>query len=85
MIAGAVAALLALHRLAHGSQANGLALELGRVRRGELPRGDFVREEHIQLAVGTAFGLGETEEGPNDAEEVEAEPEEAGFWSPTPR
>ena len=59
-------------------------MELGDVRGGELAGRDPVGEEDVQLAVGTALGLREAEEGPHDAEEVEAEPEEAGLRPPAP-
>jgi len=70
--------------LAHGSKPDGLAVELRDVGLVELPGADFVGEEDIQLTVSTALGFGEAEEGPDDAEEVETEPEEAGLGTPAP-
>ena len=59
-------------------------MELGSIRVAELAGGDAVGEEDIQFTVGAALGFWETEEGPDDAEGVEAEPEEAGLGTPVP-
>lgn len=43
----------------------------------ELAGGNLVLEENVELAVGAALGLGETEVDPDNAEEAGAGPEEA--------
>lgn len=51
---------------------------------GELASTHFLLEQDVQLAVGPALGLWKAEEGPDDAEEAHASPEETGFGTPVP-
>lgn len=49
-----------------------------------LPCGDFVFKEQVDLAKCTVFGLWETEETPDDTEQVGACVEQTGFGAPVP-
>ena len=66
------------------SRLDRIAPERIRHRRRELPRTDALLEQDIQLGVGLALGLGQTEVRPDKTEGAHAGPEEAGLGAPVP-
>lgn len=63
---------------------NRIATEEVNISTSKLARRDFILEQDVQLAIGTAFGLRKTEEDPDDADETGAGPEEAAVGAPVP-
>lgn len=81
---GLLGGALLVDRVGAASGSLGVGGEHVDLGRGELASRYLLLEEDVEGTVGSVLGLGEAEEGPDDAEEAGTSPEESRLRSPVP-